>query len=53
MTSNVNLRKLTKDHTIVVKVTTTKEYRFRVYLATILFKLAATVLGCGIELTHD
>jgi hypothetical protein len=47
--SNYYFKKLDHDFTMRVKFTLTKEWKGRKFIASQLIKLAASVLGCGIE----
>jgi len=41
----VKMRRFTKDSTITVKMVMTKEFKTRMYLASLLFKAGACILG--------
>jgi hypothetical protein len=46
---DIKMRKIPNSVTLKVKVSATKEMRVRMWFATKLIVLAATVLGCNIE----
>jgi hypothetical protein len=45
----VNISKLNKQHTITVRVVVTKRMKTRLFIAKQLFKAAALVLGCNVD----
>lgn len=51
--AEVNITKLTKDHTMTVKVNVTKQFKARFVVATALIKAAAWILGCNIEIENN
>jgi hypothetical protein len=51
--TTAKVRKMPKDVTLEVGIRTTKEFRFRVWLAMKLIWLATVVLGCDVEFIHE
>jgi hypothetical protein len=49
--ADVNLNKLEKNFTLKVRIHVTRQMKARLFLATLLIRLAARVLGCGLEFT--
>lgn len=47
---NVNIKKLNHNTTMNIKVKVTRQFRIRTKIAVVLFKVAAFVLGCGVEI---
>jgi hypothetical protein len=45
----VELRKLPSDMSLLIELHLTREFRIRKWIAVNLIKLAAIILGCGIE----
>ncbi|MFQ5638227.1 MAG: hypothetical protein ACE5IR_09575 [bacterium] len=48
--AEININKLTNNHTMTVKVDVTKQFKARIVVATTLIKAAAWILGCNIEI---
>lgn len=51
--AEVNIKKLNYDHTMRVKVNITREFKVRFFIASVLIKTAARLLGCNIEIERS
>jgi hypothetical protein len=45
--------KMQKSATLQIAISVTKQFKFRMWLALMLFRLASIILGCGVEVVGN
>jgi len=50
---NIEMNRLSKNFTLSVTMVLTRQFRVRIAIALFLIKLAAEILGCGIEIEQE
>lgn len=48
--NEISIDKLSQEQKLTFKINLTRQFKFRVYVATLLIKIAAFILGCKVEI---